>query len=269
MKFIRVVIKIVLILALIITTISFIAENIVIKTFSQEILSKKVSGYFLDEIFHEIDTNKLEEIEDNIRNSKYTYEITSKFIQNVIGNVLYSKNTSLDISKEIDLLILENMPKEIDNRKIDDTKEYLTKKIVDTEKSLEENFTYTFGDYYLIILKLYKIFTNIYFRVVMLLLCIINIIALIILEKQKSLKAIQVSILITAIFTTIIFAIIKLFSNFIDQKLAGGWLSSINLSLMLAFIVIEFIISLGLFMIRIKFEFDDKEKNEIISVKEV
>ena len=40
----------------------------------------------------------------------------------------------------------------------------------------------------------------------MLLLCIINIIALIILEKQKSFKAIQVSILVTAIFTTILFS---------------------------------------------------------------
>ena len=61
----------------------------------------------------------------------------------------------------------------------------------------------------------------------MLLLCIINILGLVILEKYKSLRVIQVIVLIMAIFTTILFATIKLLSNFIDQKLVGGWLSSI------------------------------------------
>ena len=84
---------------------SFIIENIVVKTFSQEILSKKISGYFLDEIIYDVDTNTLEKIEYNIRNSKHTSKITSKFIQTITKNVAYNENINFDISKEIDLLI--------------------------------------------------------------------------------------------------------------------------------------------------------------------
>ncbi len=53
-------------------------------------------------------------------------------------------------------------------------------------------------------------------------------------------------------FTIITFIIIKLLSKFIDQRFAGGWLSNINLRLMLIFIIIEFIISLALFITRKK-----------------
>lgn len=257
MKIIRIGTRILLVLFLILITMSYIFQNIVVKTFSQEILSKKVSEYFLDEIIYGVDTNILGDIEHNIRTSKYTDKITSKFIQNIIENVLYSKNITLDISKEVDLLIIENMPKEMYNEKNEKTREYLIKKIMDTEKRLEENLTSSFGDWYSIILKLYSIFTNLYFRIVMLLLCVINVIVLIILEKYKSLKVIQTSMLILAIFTTIIFASIKVLSNFIDQKLAGGWLSSINLRCMTVFIIVELIMSLGLFIIRKKCNCDN------------
>lgn len=249
-KYIKIILSILLTLGLILITMSLIIENTVVKTFSQEILSKKISGYFLDEIIYDVDINNLEKIEYNIRNSKYTDKITSKFIQAIIKNVAYNEKVRFDIAEEIDLLILENMPNELYNEKVNNTKEYLTENIIKIEKNLEENFIYSFGNYYLIILKLYNILTNIYFRIAMLLTCIITIIGLIIIEKNKSLKTIQISSVITVIFTIIVFVVVKLFSNFIDQKLAGGWLSNINLSLMIIFIIIELIVSLALFIIR-------------------
>ena len=249
-KYIKIVLSILLILSLILITMSFIIENTVIKTFSQEILSKKISGYFLDEIVYDVDINNLEKIEYNIRNSKYADKITSKFVQTIIKNVAYNENIKFDISEEIDLLILENMPNELYNEKANNTKEYLTENMINIEKNLEENFIYSFGNHYLIILKLYNILTNIYLRIAMLLTCIITIIGLVIIGKNRSLRTIQISSVITVIFTIIVFVAVKLFSNFIDQKLAGGWLSNINLSLMITFIIIEFIISLALFITR-------------------
>lgn len=249
-KCIKILLSILLTLDLILLTMSFIIENIVVKTFSQEILSKKISGYFLDEIIYDVDINTLGKIEYNIRNSRYTSKITSKFIQTITKNVAYNENMNFDISKEIDLLISENMPKNLYNEKVDSTKKYLNEKIVNTEKTLEENLVYSFGEYYITILKLYSILTNTYFRIVMLLILIISIIGLVMIEKYKSLKIIQISSLITAIITGIIFVAIKLLSNFIDQRLAGGWLSSINLRLMITLIIIESIISLGLFIVR-------------------
>lgn len=260
-KCIKILLSILLTLGLILITMSFTIENIVVKTFSQEILSKKISGYFLDEIIYDVDINNLEKIEYNIRNSEHTSKITSKFIKTITKNVVYNENINLDISKEIDLLISENMPDDLYNEKANSTKEYLNKMITNTEKNLEENLVYSFGDYYITILKIYNIFTNIYFRIVMLLIFIISIIGLAIIEKYKSLQVIQIGCFITAIITGIAFVIIKLLSNFIDQRLAGGWLSSVNLSLMIIFIIIEFIISLGLFIVRKKLDNNDKNKD--------
>lgn len=248
-KCIKVILTILLTVSLILITMSFIIENTVIKTFSQEILSKKISGYFLDEIVYDVDINNLERIENNIRNSQYTDKITSKFIQTIVKNIGYNENIKFDISKEIDSLILENMP---NNEKVNSTKEYMNKNIVNIEKNLEENLIDSFGNYYLPILKLYNILTNSYFRIVMILTCIITIIVLAIIEKNKALKTVQISSMFTMTFTIITFIIIKLLSKFIDQRFAGGWLSNINLRLMLIFIIIEFIISLALFITRKK-----------------
>lgn len=249
-KSIKIFLNILLTLSLILITMSFIIENIVVKTFSQEILSKKISGYFLDEIIYDVDINNLEKVEHNIRNSKHTSKITSKFIQTITKNIAYNENINFDVSGEIDLLISENMPKNLYNEKVNSTKEYLNEKIVNTEKTLEENLVYSFGDYYITIFKLYNILTNTYFRIVMFVIFIISIIALVMIGKHKSLKTIQISTLITTIITVIAFIVIKLLSNFIDQRLAGGWLSSINLRLMITFIIIEFIISIGAFIVR-------------------
>ena len=249
-KCIKIILNILLIVSLILITMSFIIENIVVKTFSQEILAKKVSGYFLDEVVYDVDINTLGIMENNIRNSQYTTKITSKFIQTIVKNVVYNENIEFDISNEIDSLILENMPKEFYNEKVNDTKEYLSKNIVNIEKNIEEDIIDSAKDYYLPILKIYSIVTNIYFRIGIILMCILIIIGLAIIEKGKTLKTIQISSTLTMLFTIIAFIIIKLSSNFIDQTFAGGRLSSINLGLMLIFIIIEFIISVVLFIIR-------------------
>lgn len=257
MKFIKIGLKILLPLFLIMITMSFIIENVVIKTFSQEILSKKVSGYFLDKVIQEVDITDLGKMEKNIRNSKYVDKITSKFIQTIIQNIVNSQNKKLDIEEEVNLVILENMPKEIDDEKVENTKEYVIRKIIDTEKKLEENFLYAFGDWYLIIFKLYSVFTNSYLRIAILTACFANIIGLVLLEKYQSLKIISKSILIVSIFTAIMFILIKVLSKVIDQKLAGGWISHINLSFMSAFLLIELIIGMGLWIIS-----KNREKNE-------
>ena len=89
------IVSILLTVSFLLITMSFILENTVVKTFSQEILSKKVSGYFLDEIIYDVDIDHLQKIEDNIRNSRYTDKITAKFIQTIVENVGYDKDVDL------------------------------------------------------------------------------------------------------------------------------------------------------------------------------
>ena len=248
----KIIFSILLTISLILVTMSFIGENIVVKTFSQEILSKKISGYFLDEIVYDVDIEELGKIEDNIRASKYTDRIASKFIRAIVENVGNSDDIKFDISKEVDSLILENMPEKFYSEKADTTKEYLNKNIVRIEKDLEESLIYSFGNSYIIILKLYSILTNIWFRIFMIIICIIAIIALVVEEKNKAVKAIAISNIITMIVTIITFIIIKLLLNFIDQRLTGGWLSNIYLRGMFILIMFEFIINLILVISTIK-----------------
>lgn len=259
-KSLRILLSVLLILSILLITMSFIVENTVIKTFSQEILSKKVSSYFLDKLVYDLDVNDLGKIENNIRKSKYTEKITSKFIQTITKNVAYNQNIKFDISNEIDSLILENMPENFYTEKVDTTKAYLIDKLSNTEKGLEENFIYSFGKDYLIILKSYNILTTTYCRIIMVAISIIAIIGLVIIDKIKVIKLFKINSIIVTTFTAITFILIKAFANFIDQRLTGGWLSSINLNLMIIFIILELLISLVLFIIQKKMKLDNITK---------
>lgn len=249
-KWMKGIVSILLTVSFLLITMSFILENTVVKTFSQEILSKKVSGYFLDEVIYDVDIDHLQKIEDNIRNSRYTDKITAKFIQTIVENVGYDKDVEFDVSEEIDALVLENMPQEFYNEKGKATKEYLNENIGTIEKNLEENLVRAFGKPYLTILKLYDVLTSICLRVAMILICIVTIIVSIRTEKANALEIFQTSSIVTMTVTLLAFIIIKLLSNVIDQRLAGGWLSRINLNLMILFILLEGVIILALFLIR-------------------
>lgn len=242
MKYIKVILKILLIVLLIAEIMSFIIENMVIKTFSQEILSKKVSGYFLDEIIYDVNVDELSKIENNIRSSKHMEKITSEFINVTIKNIVYNKNETIDITNEIDSLIAKNISNKISKEKSANIKDYITEKTTDIQKKLEDNLLDSFGNEYLNVLKTYNIFTNIYFRIIILLLLIIDITFLVILEKFKVLNFIKIATLIVAIFSLVIFILIKFMSNIIDQNLAGGFLQSINASSLIIGIIIELII---------------------------
>lgn len=54
----------------------------------------------LDEIVYAVDINKLELIENNIRNSKSTKKITSEFINTLIQNIINDRNTKINIENE-------------------------------------------------------------------------------------------------------------------------------------------------------------------------
>lgn len=98
-KWMKGIVSILLTVSFLLITMSFILENTVVKTFSQEILSKKVSGYFLDEVIYDVDIDHLQKIEDNIRNSRYTDKIIAKFIQTIVENVGYDKDVEFDVSE--------------------------------------------------------------------------------------------------------------------------------------------------------------------------
>ena len=249
MKYIKILIKILLFLFLLTIIISFLIENIVVSTFSQEVLSKRVSGYLLDEIVYDVDINQLELIEKNIRNSKSTKKITSEFINTLIQNIINDRNTKIKVENEVDMLISKCIPNEIANEKLQNMKKNVIEQIANTEERLRNNLLYGFGEDYLIILKIYNVVTNIYFRILISVLCIASILILCVLEKYRTLKSIRnISIIITLVML-ILLILVKVLSNFIVQRFAGGWLQDINTDALILFIAIESIVSILLILI--------------------
>lgn len=260
MKYIKIVLKVLLFVFLISIIISFIVKNIVVDTFSQEILSKKVSGYLLDEIVYDVDINELGAIENNIRKSKITKNITSKFINTIIQNIINNEKTKLDVENEVDMLISEYMPNEISKEKLQDIKDNGMKQIINTQERLQDNLLYSFGDGYTIILKMYNIFTNVYFIIIISILSLVDMAILFLLEKHSLLKSIKNISLIITILMLVLLVIIKLLANFIDQRLAGGWLQQINVNVLIVSIIIGSILSILLVLIDRNVNFEVKEE---------
>lgn len=249
MKYIKIVLKILLVLCLVVMSMSFAIEHIVIDTFSQEILSKKVSGYLLDEIVYDVDINELGKIEDNIRNSKTTKKITTKFIETIVENVIGNEKIEMDIENEVDTLIKDYMPKETSEEKLQNMRKNTIKQINRIESGLQNGLMEDSENTYLTIFKIYNLLTNIYFRIIVLIAIVILIMFLIVLEKSKALKSIRNVSLITTVFMIVTFILIKLMTDFIDQKFAGGWLQEINIDSLTISIILGIIISSLLFFI--------------------
>lgn len=261
MKYIKTLLKILLFLFLIALIMSFVIENIVVNTFSQEILSRRVSEYLLNEIVSDVDTNNLETIDDSIRNSESTKKITAKFINTVIQNIVNNEEIEMNIEDDVDTLILEYMPDKISNEKLRNMRANIVKKITNTEEGLQDDLLYSFGDNYLIILTTYNIITNIYFRIIIAILSLIDMVILCILEKYKVLRTIRnISIIITIVMLGT-FMFIKMLSNFIGQRLAGGWIQQINTNAVIISIVIASITTILLIIIdrivNLKFKKDE------------
>ena len=249
MKYIKIVLKILLLLCLIVLSMSFVIKHIVIDTFSQEILSKKVSGYLLDEIVYDVDINELGKIEDNIRNSKTTKKITAKFIETVVENVIDNKKIKMDIENEVDILTKDYMPKDTSGEKLQNMKKNTIKQITRIESGLQDDLMEDSENTYLTIFKIYNLITNMYFRIIILIVTVILTIVLIVLERSRALKSISNVCLITTAFMIVIFILIKLITDFIDQKFAGGWLHKSNIDSLTISIILGVIISSSLFLI--------------------
>lgn len=249
MKYIKITLKIFLFLFLITLIMSFIGERIVVDTFSQEILSKKISGYVLDEIIYDVDINEIKKIDYDIVNNKLMKEITSKFIYTITENIIYNKNINFDIKNEVDNLISQTMFNYFSNEKIQEIKTYVIEKLVGVQENLQDSLLSSFSDKYLIVLRLFNYGTNFYFRLVIFILLFINIVILCFIEKIKVINSFKIINLLVLIFMLFGFIGIKLLSNLIDQKLAGGWLKDINMKSLIIGIIVVAIICVLFFLL--------------------
>ncbi len=238
---IKIILKIVLPILLFIITMSFVIENVAVKTISKDILTKRVSGYMLDEIINEVDNDTLYEIAGKIENSPYMEEITGKYI-----DILTGKSENIDITEEINQILEEDLQNEIPENVKSNIKSYVSEKSEEIENRLEIGIEGTTTQ----VLNIYGQFTSFEFRITCIILCLLDIIGLIVLEKQQVLKTIQISMFITAIISMIVFIGFKILSTYIEQDLSGGWIDNINLNMLVGCIIVEVILGFIVLIIR-------------------
>ena len=113
---------------------SFIIENVAVKTISNDILTRRVSGYMLDEIIDEVDNDTFYEIAEKIEGSPYMEEITGKYLDALTG-----KSENIDITEEINqILEQEDLQNEIPEDIKDDIRSYVSEK----SEEIEDSFLY-------------------------------------------------------------------------------------------------------------------------------
>ena len=253
--FIKIILKILLPIFLLLITMSFILENMAVETISDDILVKEVSGYMLDEIIDEVDNDNLSEIAEKIENSPYMEEITEKYL-----DVLSGKSENINIEEEINQILDEDLKGEIPENIKEDVRSYVSEKSEEVENKLEMG---TEGDSVTKILNIYGKITSFEFRITLIILCLLDVILLVVLEKQNVLKTIGITMFIVAIISILVLIIINILSTYIKQRLSGGWIDNINLNSLIGCIITEVII--GFILLIITRVLNKKEKNEVIS----
>ena len=247
--FIEIILKILLPIFLVIITMSFIIENVAVKTISNDILIKRVSGYMLDEIINEVDDKTFNEVAQKIENSQYMEEITEKYL-----DVLTGQSENIDIIKQI---LKEELQHEIPEDIKDNIRNYVSEKSEEIEDKLEVGTEGEVTE----ILNIYGQFTSFEFRLTFIILGLLDIIVLILLEKQQVLKTIQISMFVTAAISMLVFIKIQDISAFVEQYLAGGWIDYINLNMLVGCIIAEVVI--GFILLLIRRALDKQERDEV------
>ena len=253
--FIKIILKILLPIFLLLITMSFIIENIAVKTISDDILVEEVSGYMLDEIIDEVDNDNLSEIAEKIENSPYMEEITEKYL-----DVLSGKSENINIEEEINQILDEDLKGEIPENIKEDVRSYVNEKSEEVENKLEME---TEGDSVTKILNIYGKITSFEFRITLIIICLLDVIILVVLEKQNVLKTIGITMFIVAIISILVLIIINILSTYIKQRLSGGWIDNINLNSLIGCIIAEVII--GFILLIITKVLNMKGKNEVTS----
>ena len=253
--FIKIILKILLPIFLLLITMSFIIENMAVETISDDILVKEVSGYMLDEIIDEVDNDNLSEIAEKIENSPYMEEITEKYL-----DVLSGKSENINIEEEINQILDKDLKGEIPENIKEDVRSYVSEKSEEVENKLEMG---TEGDSLSKILNIYGKITSSEFRITLIIICLLDVIILVVLEKQNVLKTIGITMFIVAIISILVLIIINILSTYIKQRLSGGWIDNINLNSLIGCIITEVII--GFILLIITRVLNKKEKNEVIS----
>lgn len=259
-KFFNVLLSIILTVLLMILISSIGIKSTLTKILSETFTQKQISEYILDEIFYDYDTDILIKLGNEIRSSSYIDKITEKFLNNIISNIVNNKNENLVIKNELNNIIDSKLT-EISQSQREKIKAGVDKvNFNELEDKLTINVKNNLTPMELTILKIYNILSNTWFRIIIFLLIVFNIIGIVVINNNilKTINKIGVSCIVSSII--IIFGIIavKLGSIYLSNTLLGRT-TDINMNLIIILTMLDLVIGLGFTII--KSVYSKKEQN--------
>ncbi len=239
MKFVKWILRIILPVLLLLVTMSFALEDILVATVKETISTQNITEYVTDYVEEEIPTEKVNEIADKIKESKYVDEMTRKYIDYFTENLEDYKKDMPNIVNDVKNII-EN---EFSEYFTEEQKEKIYKTVEEKVESIDSIPTYDNSSFQPI-LKVYGVFTKQSFRITICVILALDIILLIILRKIDVLKDIGISSIVTSVISFLVFIVIKLIAFAIEQSYENIKINDSNFSLLKYLILFEIIIGI-------------------------
>lgn len=238
---------------------SFCAKNIVVKTISNELTKKYVSGYILDEMIGKYDTDTILEFSRKVNSNKQIDSITNKFLDVVIFNLENDCYKNIHIDYELNIIMKDVLTdvsstsqKYIELSVQRDNFQEIVNKITDSINNSFNNLR--------LFVIFYGIVTSIKFRMILLVLIITTLIniAMINNSRIKTIIHIGIDILFASGIVGILAVIVKLLTNLLRQRVFGGRISGVYLHGTIRIDIVLFGLGIIVTVIGIIF----KEKND-------
>ena len=111
-RFLCFLLTMILFILIVILSFSFSLKEVVINTLSEEVVENKIANETIDtlkDVYSNLDLKVLDKLEENIKNSDFIYDITSKYLDNISNNILSDEEVkNIDINSYIGKILDEN-----------------------------------------------------------------------------------------------------------------------------------------------------------------
>ena len=243
MKILYKIIKILLPIVIILLVLGISIENIAVTSFQNYILEDKVADLFIEKFEGNCDLDKLLEIKDNITNNKNMNVITKKILKQVTDVVIIKKEINLNVEKEIKNIIKEEMRGKINALDENELSRPVNNRMYKVNFIVERNVeSFAQDNLFKAIVIAYRVATSIIFYIINILVIIASHIVILLEKNEEKYNTLAKIYRISTIVSLTIFLVIMLLSKKIEQYYSGGWIDSLDYSVLAIATVVQLII---------------------------
>ena len=245
MKVIKKIFEILLPICITCIMLSIGIDNIATKSLKEYILKDEVADIFIEPLTDSYDLDVLFKFKENISNNKNMNSITKKTLKEIVNTTIKKDTVSnIDFEENIQNIIKEELYGKINSSDEEKVYKYVNKKINKLNYIIESNVGFFEDDIlFKIIIITYSIVTSILFRIVVVLILISSLVTICMYKNVNKYNVLFKCLLTSFIICIFIILSILLLSGRIEQYYSGGWIDNIDISIFIAFAIVELILS--------------------------